>query len=59
MYQRPIIVVEYKAHKKAVNETVKKLPNRLGLGKFIWEAASTRWGNLFDKNGAANENIEF
>ncbi len=57
-YNKPIIIVEYKEHKKEVNEIVKNLPNGLGLGTFIWEATSPRWGNLFDRNGAANENLE-
>jgi arabinogalactan endo-1,4-beta-galactosidase len=57
-YDKPIVVVEYKEHKKEVNEIVKNLPQGLGLGTFIWEAASPRWGNLFDQNGAANKNIE-
>ncbi|WP_186758592.1 glycoside hydrolase family 53 protein [Echinicola salinicaeni] len=57
-YEKPIIVVEYKEYKKEVNEIVKNLPNGLGLGTFIWEATSPGWGDLFDRNGAANENIE-
>jgi arabinogalactan endo-1,4-beta-galactosidase len=57
-YDKPIIVVEYKEHKKEVNEIVKNLPREMGLGTFIWEATSPRWGNLFDQDGAANENIE-
>lgn len=58
LYKKPIIVVEYKEHKKEVNEIVKNLPNGLGLGTFIWEATSPRWGNLFDQTGATNENIK-
>jgi arabinogalactan endo-1,4-beta-galactosidase len=58
-YNKPIIVVEYKEFKKEVNEIVKKLPNGMGLGTFIWEATSPDWGNLFDKDGATNENIDF
>jgi arabinogalactan endo-1,4-beta-galactosidase len=58
LYQKPIIVVEYKEHKKEVNEIVKNLPNGLGLGTFIWEATSPRWGDLFDQTGATNENIK-
>ena len=56
-YGKPIVVVEYQEHRKEVNEIVAALPNNLGLGTFIWEATSPRWGNLFDKNGAANENM--
>ena len=58
-YKKPIIVVEYQHHRKEVNEIVKNLPNMLGLGTFIWEATSPRWGNLFDRNGAANDNMAF
>lgn len=57
-YKKPIIVVEYQDYKKEVNEIVKGLPDHLGLGTFIWEATSPRWGNLFDKDGATNENID-
>ncbi len=57
-YKKPIIVVEYQEHRKEVNEIVKALPNGVGWGTFIWEATSSRWGNLFDREGAANENME-
>lgn len=57
-YEKPIVIAEYKEHKKEVNEIVKKLPNGLGLGTFIWEATSPQWGDLFDRNGATNENME-
>ena len=57
-YQMPIIIAEYKEHKKEVNEIMKNLPNGLGLGTFIWEATSPRWGDLFDSNGATNENMK-
>ena len=56
-YEKPIIVVEYQEHKLEVNEIVKNIPNGLGWGTFIWEPTSTRWGNLFDRNGATNENM--
>lgn len=57
-YEKPIVIVEYKEHKKEVNEIVKKLPNNLGLGTFIWEATSPGWGNLFGRDGSTNENID-
>lgn len=57
-FNKPIIIVEYKEHKKEVNEIVKNLPNGLGLGTFIWEATSPKWGNLFDQDGSTNENID-
>lgn len=57
-YNRPMVIAEYKEHKKEVNEIVKNLPNGLGLGTFIWEATSPRWGDLFDGDGATNENMK-
>jgi len=57
-FNKPIIIVEYKEHKKEVNEIVKNLPNGLGLGTFIWEATSPQWGNLFDMRGSTNANID-
>lgn len=56
-YHKPVMVVEYQQYKEEVNEIVKNLPEGLGMGTFIWEATSPRWGNLFDENGATNENI--
>lgn len=57
-YKKPIIIVEYVEPKKEVNEIVKNLPDSLGLGTFIWEATSPRWGNLFDKDGSTNKHID-
>ncbi|MDH6342795.1 arabinogalactan endo-1,4-beta-galactosidase/enterochelin esterase-like enzyme [Parabacteroides sp. PFB2-12] len=51
-YRKKIIVVEYQEHRKEVNEIVARIPHALGLGTFIWEATSPRWGNLFDMKGA-------
>lgn len=56
-YEKPIVVVEYQEHRKEVNEIVKGLPDGMGWGTFIWEATSPRWGNLFDREGAVNENM--
>ncbi len=56
-YGKPIVVVEYQEYIKEVNEIVKELPNKLGLGTFIWEATSPQWGNLFDKEGKVNERM--
>ena len=56
-YGKPIVVVEYQEYRKEVNEIVASLPGNLGLGTFIWEATSPRWGNLFGFDGAANENL--
>ncbi len=57
-YKKPIIVVEYQYYRKEVNEIVRGLPNENGWGTFIWEATSPRWGNLFDRSGAANKNMD-
>lgn len=54
-YHKPIVVVEYQVMRKEVNEIVLDLPSKMGLGTFIWEATSPRWGNLFDKDGATTE----
>lgn len=54
-YHKPIVVVEYQVMRKEVNEIVLNLPSKMGLGTFICEATSPRWGNLFDKDGATTE----
>lgn len=56
-YRKPIVVAEYKEHRKEVNEIVRDLPDRLGWGTFIWEATSDRWGGLFDRSGATTEHL--
>ncbi|MBN2167534.1 MAG: glycosyl hydrolase 53 family protein [Marinilabiliaceae bacterium] len=57
-YNKPIFVVEYHENRKAVNDIVHNIPNKMGLGTFIWEPTSPRWGGLFDRDGATNENID-
>lgn len=57
-YNKPVIVVEYQEHRREVNEIVRDVPGKMGLGTFIWEATSPRWGGLFDRNGAANEHMK-
>ena len=54
-YHKPIVVVEYQVLRKEVNEIVLNLPDKMGMGTFIWEATSPRWGNLFDKDGVTTE----
>jgi arabinogalactan endo-1,4-beta-galactosidase len=54
-YHKPIVVVEYQDFREEVNEIVKNLPQKLGLGTFIWEATSPRWGALFDSTGFTTE----
>ena len=56
-YSRPIIVVEYQDYRKEVNEIVRKIPDGLGIGTFIWEATSSSWGGLFDRQGKTTESI--
>lgn len=57
-YHKPMVVVEYQVLRKEVNDIVLGLPSKMGLGSFIWEATSPRWGNLFDKDGATTEYME-
>lgn len=57
-YNKPIYVVEYHENKKAVNDIVYNIPNKMGLGTFIWEPTSPRWGGLFDRYGASNDSID-
>ena len=57
-YGKPVIVVEYADLRKEVNDVVASLPKNVGLGTFIWEATSPRWGDLFDKDGKTNANIK-
>jgi arabinogalactan endo-1,4-beta-galactosidase len=57
-YKKPIIVVEYSDWKQAVNDIAASLPKEVCPGTFIWEATSPKWGNLFDKNGQANDSIK-
>lgn len=57
-YHKPVVVVEYQVLRKEVNDIVFNLPDKKGRGSFIWEATSPRWGNLFDKDGAATEYLQ-
>lgn len=56
-YNKPIVVVEYQHFAKEINEIVNRLPNNLGMGTFIWEPTSPRWGNLFDENGVTTDKM--
>jgi arabinogalactan endo-1,4-beta-galactosidase len=49
-YKQDIIVAEYTAHKKEVNEIAFSLPNKNFVGTFIWEPLNT-WEFIFDKKG--------
>ena len=55
-YKQDIIVVEYSAHKKEVNDIVFNLPGNKGLGTFIWEPLNT-WESIFDKSGNAKDSL--
>lgn len=55
-YRQPIVVAEYSAHKKEVNDIVFNLPGNKGIGSFIWEPLNT-WESLFDKQGAAKDSL--
>lgn len=57
-YNTPILVVEYHENRKEVNDIVRNIPNGMGLGTFIWEPTSPRWGGLFDRDGATNEHMD-
>jgi arabinogalactan endo-1,4-beta-galactosidase len=48
--QYKLVVAEYSAHKREVNDLVFNAPAQQGLGTFIWEP--TRWKEaIFDCNG--------
>ncbi|MBC6611490.1 glycosyl hydrolase 53 family protein [Hymenobacter sp. BT507] len=53
-YPQDVVVVEYSARKREVNEVAFNLPHKKGLGTFIWEPLNT-WEQIFDKEGKANE----
>jgi beta-galactosidase len=55
-YRQDIIVVEYSALKKEVNDIVFNLPNGKGKGTAIWEPLNT-WEKIFEKDGKSNELI--
>jgi arabinogalactan endo-1,4-beta-galactosidase len=57
-YEKPVFVVEYHGNRKEVNDIVHNIPNGRGLGTFIWEPTSPRWGGLFDREGKTNDNIK-
>jgi arabinogalactan endo-1,4-beta-galactosidase len=54
-YEKPIFVVEYHGNRQEVNDIVHNIPNGMGLGTFIWEPTSPRWGGLFDREGNTND----
>jgi beta-galactosidase len=56
-YKQDLVVVEYSAKKKEVNDIVFNLPNSKGKGSFIWEPLST-WEKVFETTGKSNELIK-
>ncbi|TKB97681.1 beta-galactosidase GalA [Pedobacter cryophilus] len=52
-YNQDIILVEYSALKKEVNDIVLNLPNNKGKGTCIWEPLNT-WEKVFDEKGNSN-----
>jgi arabinogalactan endo-1,4-beta-galactosidase len=57
-YAKPVILVEYHENRKEVNDIVHNIPNGMGLGTFIWEPTSPRWGGLFDRDGKTNDHMK-
>ncbi|MHB1920639.1 MAG: glycoside hydrolase family 53 protein [Chitinophagaceae bacterium] len=55
-YRQRIVVAEYSAHKKEVNDILFGLPHQKGLGTFIWEPLNT-WESLFDKQGNMKDSL--
>jgi beta-galactosidase len=56
-YQQEVIVVEYTAFKKEVNEIAFNIPDKKMRGTFIWEPLNT-WEKIFEKDGKSNELID-
>jgi arabinogalactan endo-1,4-beta-galactosidase len=56
-YQQEIVVVEYTALKKEVNEIAFNIPGKKMRGTFIWEPLNT-WEKIFEKDGKSNALID-
>lgn len=52
-YQQEIVVVEYTAFKKEVNDIAFEIPGKKMKGTFIWEPLNT-WEKIFEKDGKSN-----
>jgi beta-galactosidase len=52
-YQQEVVVVEYTAFKKEVNEIAFNIPDKKMRGTFIWEPLNT-WERIFEKDGKSN-----
>lgn len=55
-YNKDLILVEYSALKREVNEISFNLPDLRGKGTCIWEPLNT-WEKIFDEKGTSNERI--
>jgi arabinogalactan endo-1,4-beta-galactosidase len=55
-YRQDVIVAEYTAHKKEVNDIAFSLKNKKIVGTFIWEPLNT-WEKIFDANGNAIDSL--
>jgi beta-galactosidase len=56
-YQQEVVVVEYTAFKKEVNDIAFTIPDKKIRGTFIWEPLNT-WEKIFEKNGKSNALID-
>jgi beta-galactosidase len=56
-YQQEIVVVEYTAFKKEVNDIAFSISDKKMRGTFIWEPLNT-WEKIFEKDGKSNELID-
>jgi arabinogalactan endo-1,4-beta-galactosidase len=55
-YNKDLILVEYSALKREVNEISFNLPGGRGKGTCIWEPLNT-WERIFDEKGKSNDRI--
>jgi arabinogalactan endo-1,4-beta-galactosidase len=55
-YKQDVIVAEYTAYKKEVNDTCFNVPGKKIAGTFIWEPLNT-WEFIFDKKGNAIDSL--
>lgn len=56
-YKQDLILVEYTAHKKEVNDIAFSITGKNRRGSFIWEPLNT-WEQIFDKDGKSNAFID-
>ncbi len=56
-YPQEVVVVEYTAFKREVNEIAFNIPGKKMRGTFIWEPLNT-WERIFEKDGRSNALIE-